>query len=330
MRLALIAVALLIPALFAAEFPSAGISNEIIRARLLLPDAQNGYYRATRFDWSGVIASLRYKDHEYFGPWFARHDPLINDAITGPVEEFRSNDGGLGYGEARPGGAFIRIGVGVVRKPDEPQYQPFRTYEIVDPGKWTITRGPDRVSFVHELAADTGYAYVYRKTVRLAPDSSELILEDSIENTGRRVIETEQYNHNFFVIDNQPAGPDFVVRFPFQLRARRDIKGPAELRGAEIAFLRPLADGESAYAELEGFGSTAADYSITVENRRTGAGVRIRGDRPLSRLVFWSIRTTVCPEPYISIRVEPGRTFEWRIAYQFYAEAKGTATPRQK
>ena len=42
----------------AAEFPQAQITNGLIRVKLYLPDPKNGYYRATRFDWSGEIASL--------------------------------------------------------------------------------------------------------------------------------------------------------------------------------------------------------------------------------------------------------------------------------
>ena len=38
--------------------PSAEIDNEHVRMRLYLPDSVIGYYRATRFDWSGVIYSL--------------------------------------------------------------------------------------------------------------------------------------------------------------------------------------------------------------------------------------------------------------------------------
>jgi len=45
-------------ALVAADFPRAEISNGSVRAKLYLPDPDNGYYRATRFDWSGVISSL--------------------------------------------------------------------------------------------------------------------------------------------------------------------------------------------------------------------------------------------------------------------------------
>jgi hypothetical protein len=46
-----------------ADFPQAEISNKFIHAKLLLPNADTGYYRGARFDWSGVIESLTYKGH---------------------------------------------------------------------------------------------------------------------------------------------------------------------------------------------------------------------------------------------------------------------------
>lgn len=302
----------------AAEPPSAQIASPHITARLYLPDPQNGYYRGTRFDWSGVVSSLEYRGHQFFGLWFDKYEPTIHDAITGPVEEFLTGGAGLGYGEAKPGGIFIRIGAGGVRKPDEPAYQRFRTYEMVDPGKWAVRRGKDRVEFTHTLDAGNGYAYVYRKRVRLERDKPVMVIEHSLKNTGRRTIETSQYNHNFFVIDGRTSGPEFQVRFPFHLRAATPLRGPAELRGPEVVFLSELAKGQNVYGELGGFGPTPADYDIRVENRKAGAGVRITGDRPLSKLVFWSAPRTVCPEPYVDLRIEPGRQTRWKIAYEFY------------
>jgi len=45
--------------------PTAEISNGQLRAKLYLPDAQRGFYRSTRFDWSGVITSLECKRHQF-------------------------------------------------------------------------------------------------------------------------------------------------------------------------------------------------------------------------------------------------------------------------
>jgi hypothetical protein len=316
----LLIVLVMLSQLAAPQFPQAELSNASIRATLYLPDAQSGYYRGTRFDWSGAINSLKWNGHEYFGPWFERHDPKIHDAITGPVEEFLTNDVGLGYADAKPGESFVRIGVGAVKKPDEPAYRRFATYEIVDPGEWTVRKSSSQIEFVHVLRGTAGYGYVYRKTLRLVKDS--LVIEHRLKNTGRKAIATSVYNHNFFTLDRQPTGPDIVVRFPFEPRAARALNGLAETRGKDIVFLRELAKGQTVFTEVEGFGATASDYDIRMENRKTGAGVRITGDRPFAKLLFWSANLTVCPEPYIDASVEPGRSTAWTITYTFYQAKK--------
>jgi len=87
-------------------------------------------------------------------------------------------------------------------------------------------------------------------------------------------------------------------------------------------YLKEFERRQTLQTEIEGFGETAADFDFRVENRRTGAGVHQTGDRPISKIVFWSAGITVCPEAYIDLRVEPGKESSWRIAYEFY-QAKG-------
>jgi hypothetical protein len=317
--------------LSAAKVPEAEISNGLVEAKLYLPDARSGFYCGTRFDWSGVIYNLEYRGHTYFGPWFKTHDPGIRDiefkpdingfaagtpsASMGPVEEF-SNP--IGYSEAAAGEAFIKLGVGILRKPDEPKYAWYTGYEIVDPGKWTVTTRSDAVEFLHEVKGASGYAYAYRKTVRLSKGKPELVLEHSLKNTGKQRIETPVYAHNFFVMDDQPSGPDFLIKVPFDIQEAPDKLGVLKVRGKEIAFLRELEKDERAMVPVAGFRDDPKDYDIRVENRKTGAGVRITADRPLARMAVWAIRPTRCPEPFINLRVEPGGEFAWRISYEFY------------
>jgi len=305
----------------AAEFPQAEITNGVIRARLYLPDADKGYYRATRFDWSGQMPSLVFQGHEYFGEWNDRpYDPKLHDAIMGPVEEFGDADA-PGYAEAPVGGTFLKIGVGVLRKPQEKAYDHFKTYEIVDPGKWSVRKKADAVVFTHVVKDPaSGYAYEYTKTVRLVPGKPELVLEHRIKNTGTKPFASDVYEHNFYMLDRQPTGPDVVVRFPFDVKAVNAWKpGLVELRGKEMVYLKELARGDTAYNALTGFGSSVRDYDIRVENRRTGAGVRQTSDHPLSKLVYWSIRPTACPEAYIHTEAAPGQSFRWKIRYEFYS-----------
>ena len=308
----LIAVALLSMAATQAAPPQATISDSGIRAQLYLPDPQSGYYRGTRFDWSGVIASLEWNGHSYFGQWFPRYDPKLHDAITGPVEEFSV----VGYEEAKPEQSFVRIGVGAVRKPVEPEYRRFSTYEIVDPGKWTVKRASDRVEFLHTLGDTGGYAYEYGKTVRLKGNT--LVLEHRLKNTGRKPIVTNVYNHDFFMLDNQPTGPDFVLRFPYEIKAVAPLNGAAEIRGKDFVYLRELQTGQTVQTQLTGFGPTAKDHDFRLENRKTRAGVRQTGDRPITKFNLWSIRSNISPEAFIDLSIAPGQRSSWRITYEFY------------
>ena len=309
---------------FAAEFPEASITNGTIAARFYLPDAKTGYYRGTRFDWAGVIPSLEFKGHNYFGVWFDKYDPKLHDAITGPVEEFFFNDAALGFTEAKDGETFVRIGVGVLRKTAEPKFDRFHTYDIVDNGKWTVKRHRDSVEFHHQLAnkAAPGYAYDYAKTVRLVAGKPEMVIEHILKNTGTKTIETDVYNHNFFVIDGQQTGPDLSVTFPFDPKSLRDMGELAELRGREIAYKRIVGEKEHVMTEIAGYGPELADHSFKVENRKTGAGVRVSGDQPMSKLLFWCGWKVLSPENYVTMKIEPGGEFRWSVRYQFYEVGK--------
>jgi hypothetical protein len=318
--LPLLFFAFLAPAM-PADFPEADISNGILNAKLYLPDAQHGYYQATRFDWSGQMPSLEYKGHTYFGQWNpAPYTPKLHDAIMGPVEEFLTDGMGLGYAEAKPGGTFIKIGVGLIRKPDEPKFQQFKTYEIADNGKWTTKKRGDSVEFTQTVAdPSSGYAYHYTKVVQLVKGKPVMVLEHRFKNTGKKPIESDVYEHNFYMLDNQPTGPDIVVKFPFDVHATQDLRGFAETKGKELVYLKELTGRESAQSNLTGYSADAKDYNIVVENLKSGAGVRQTGDRPIVRINYWSIRSTPCPEAYIHIKAAPGETFTWKISYEFYA-----------
>jgi hypothetical protein len=300
--------------------PAVRISNGLVTAILYLPDAQRGYYRATRFDWSGVIADLRAGGHSYFGRWFPAYDPKRHDAISGPVYEFVD---GQGFDAAPIGGTFIKIGVGVLRKPAEP-IRGFPTLEIVDGGKWSTRVRKDAVDFMHEVADPaSGYGYRYTKTVALTPGKMQLTLAHHLESTGRNPIDSEMYDHNFFVLDGQGSGPDVEVRFPFVLEAF-NVTGEDAMKvsGKQLNYLRPIE--KSARMQLKGFGPTAADFDVRVENKRTGAGVRVTADRPLSDFVFWTSPRTTCPETYIHVHAERGRPMGWKISYDFYSLPKAT------
>ncbi|MDR2231761.1 MAG: hypothetical protein LBE56_01410 [Tannerella sp.] len=288
------------------------ISNEFITAKLDLPDAEHGYYRGSRFDWTGVMPELKYEGHEYFGVWFKHYDPHLHDAICGPVEEFMA----LGYDEAPVGGEFLRIGIGGLRKPSEEAFSRFGYYELVNPGKWTVKKEPNSVLFTHVLKDAAGYSYEYQKEVVLTEGKAQLVLKHTLKNTGTKAIKTQAYNHNFFTIDCQPVGPGVMVKFPFPLDTA--IRHPALNVTGQLMEYIAVPEGAVQFVDFKGLGNRVEDYDFSIENKNTRAGVRITGDKPVVKIVYWSSELTQCPEPYIDIIAAPGETFSWTTTYDFY------------
>ena len=158
------------PPYMQANYPKASISNGQVQAVLYLPDAKNGYYRASRFDWSGVIPCLAYKGHTYFGIWFSHYDPMMADAIAGPVEEFRSSRRRSGL---RPG--ETRRSVRQDRSRRAAQGGRLRLTNSCTPIRWWMvasgrfTPAAAQVSFRQQLQSPIGIAYDYEKTVIARP-----------------------------------------------------------------------------------------------------------------------------------------------------------------
>ena len=64
------------------------LKNAGIQMELCIPDRELGYYRGTRFDWSGIFHSVQADGANYVEEWFDDYDPLRHDCVCGPVDEF--------------------------------------------------------------------------------------------------------------------------------------------------------------------------------------------------------------------------------------------------
>jgi hypothetical protein len=293
----------------------ANITNGLINAKLYLPDADTGYYRGVRFDWSGLIASLEYAGHTYIDQWFDKYDPYIHESVLGPMQEFESID----FDSAAVGDPFLKVGVGVLTRIDERNYTIGKYYTPVDLGEWDVKTGADFVEFTQVLESQTGYSYVYTKKVTLTEGKPELKMTHSLRNTGEKSINTHVYNHNFFIIDKEPAGPNIQTVFNFNLEGEgRGVGEIVDLQENKLVYLQELTRGNVMLEHIYGYGTTLDSYDIRIENLKTKTGIRVQCDKPLSRLKYWSRNTTYCPEPYVAVAAEPGQEFSWEYTYSFY------------
>jgi hypothetical protein len=319
--------------LTAAGPPEARISNGILTAKIYLPDAKQGYYCGTRFDWSGVINSLEYAGYNFYGPWFTKSDPTVRDfayqdadiavgiasGSMGPAEEFQLP---LGYDAAKAGETFVKIGVGVLRKIDDTPYNSYKNFEIVDSGKWTAKAHGDSVEFAQDLKDPAGYSYRYRKTIRLVAGKPQMQIEHSLRSTGKLPLKSRVYDHNFLVLDHLPTG-DYTVTVPYEIKTTRPPDAQfAKIDGKRLSYVKTLENKDRLACGLQGFGADASDYDFRIENKKAGAGLRVQGDRPLQNASLWSIRSVMAVEPFIDISIDPGKEFTWSYTYTYYTIPK--------
>ncbi|WP_373518868.1 hypothetical protein [Pricia sp.] len=316
MLLFLIFIGLLYFRAYAQDVPNIRLSNGLIKAKVLLPDSEHGFYKGARFDWAGVISQLEYKGHSFFGKWFIwPQDSTKQNTIMGPVEAFDP----LGYQETKTGGHFVKIGIGVLENTDDAKYYFGYPYKIVDTGEWTIKHNENRVEFNHRLT-NGPYPYSYTKTIEFLEGVATMRISHTLKNSGSQIIDTQVFNHNYFVIDENNVDAGYQIQFPFKIIANNEgLRDFAEIENNQINFKSGLAENEHVYiGSIKGFSSDPQDYNLTLESINAGVGVNIMGDRPLSRVVFWAATKTACPEPYIDVKVAPGESFSWTLTYNFY------------
>ncbi len=312
-----------------AKAPAVRIGNGLLEAHVLLPDPGRGFYQGVRFDRGGMIASLTCQGHEFYGLWFDRIASDIldyefepagiaagpNTAALGPADGY-DPFAPIGYAAAAPGEAFLKIGVGLLRKAaGEAAYSGFNPYELIDAGEWTTEAEPDGVVFTHALSnAATGYGYVYRKTLRLRPGAPVLEIGYSLLNTGVRPLRTSAFNHNFATFGGAPAQAGLELLAAFPLQPAEDLGEAVQVDGGRLVFRRPLAAREVAFSPFAV--PPGAPYDLALRTA-AGLGVRVRADRPLSALMFWAIQATACVEPFVEVEAAPGETASWTFEYAY-------------
>lgn len=211
------------------DYPRVMFDNGLIEASIYLPDAQKGYYRGSRFDWSGIAEQVSYRGHRFFGPLHPAHEPTLHDAVSGPADEFAMTRP-MGFDDAAPGETFVKIGVGLLVRPDAEEHRFHRHYEFASAGEWLVEHGDSWIRFAQVLDGERGWVYSYSKTLRLVTGQPELLIEYRLENRGQKLIDVDHYNHNFTIIDDLPCGPDYSVEFPFTAAQAVETGSPSAIR----------------------------------------------------------------------------------------------------
>ena len=305
-------------------YPNAVITNDIIETSIFLPDARKGFYRSSRYEWSGMNWQLTYKGHTYFmlrknqNP----HDPEITGHGASLAEEFSIGTNvhiPQRFNLAQPGETFMKIGVGNLIKPaDDKPYHFSNPYRIEDSGTWQVSHGKNWIEFTHELTDPYGYAYLYVKRMELTRGKPELVISHSLKNTGTKTLLADQYCHNFFTIDYNTIGDAYEIDLFFPAKFKNDLNPNAVIKDNKIIILKDLEQGN--FSVMEGYNRSVSHNHCIIRNTTTKAGVDIKGDFPLSGFNFYADTSAISPEFFVGISIEPDETQKWSRTYTFFEE----------
>ncbi len=70
--------------------------------------------------------------------------------------------------------------------------------------------------------------------------SQFLLCTTRLKNTGTKTIDTQVYDHDFFMLDGAPSGPGMVIRFPFAPKAEKSMEPLAGIEGKQIVYREEL------------------------------------------------------------------------------------------
>jgi hypothetical protein len=168
--------------------------------------------------------------------------------------------------------------------------------------------------------------YQYELTVHLTESGGvpTLHYDHRLKNIGRGRISTDFYQHNFFNVDGDPVGPGYALEFPYEPKPQALRGRFAELVAADgkgLRFKDTLAEG-FVMAGVAGFGELARDRQVTMRHAPSGVRVVCAWDCPTQKINVWGVKTTICPEPFTQLVIEPGQAKMWSFTYRFERDAK--------
>jgi len=275
-------------------------------------DLSHENYSFPRFDWTGKIAEVYFKDKPVSG------FELIEDFDEtkfgkGFYNEFSKP---LGFEEIEIGDWFHKIGVGLLKKEKE-QYYFYKPHEA-KPAEFAIIEETDKVICTCKSPNYNGFSYIFEKQIILKEGGFEV--KYHLKNTGKKRIVTNEYNHNFVAIDEALMGRDYVLKFPFKIKPELfgETVNPEQkvLIGAQYLRFKDTPQKTYFFSNLSGGELVEAKWSL--ENAKSKIGISEKVNVQTDSINLWGTSYVISPELFVAIDIEPGDAKAWTRTYNIY------------
>ncbi len=271
-------------------------------------------YRSSRFDWTGKVSEIRYRGKTMT---ITEKPDGENENIFGKglFNEF-SMDTALGFDDAEIGEWFHKIGIGLLRK-DGPDYEFFKEYEI-KPAHFDVFVEVDRVKIECISAVVNDYAYILRKEFILR--DNRLDIKYSLENSGKKDFEVEEYVHNFMAFSNERVDSDYTLKLPFKITRNEDAEtlNPdtvLDFVDREVTF-NGETENQFFASYLNGLEKVESKWELIHSDQNIG--VSETASFPTNKVNLWGWKHVISPELFHEFQLKPGETEEWIRTYHFF------------
>lgn len=276
-------------------------------------DTPGQSYSGSRFDWTGFITQITYKNNITFCVP-EQYEAGKGSGGIGFCNEF-GIDAPIGYEESAIGESFPKIGVGKLTKDSEHAYDFFHPYHIKK-AKVTFTQTDEECTFVSTIDDANGYENVLTKTISI--EGNQLTISYRLENTGCKTIKTNEYCHNFIGINQTLVDSHYTLTIP-SLATHAVHAGEVTVHDNSLTW--PKNPQEDFYVLFE-TSSQTNKYHWQLYCDIANAGVRDISPIQYTKFALWGCSHVISPELFVSIDLKPQETMNWRRVYEFYTDKK--------
>jgi len=275
------------------------------------------HYRGSRFDWNGLIVSAKFRGISVLGEeksLFQRNPAVFGRGLH---NEFGIKKC-IGYEECAVGEWFPKIGTGWLKK-DEKPYFFFTRYELEKLNFEFETPDAHRAVFTCNSGERNGYSYSYTKEITL--EDNGFRIHYNLENCGSKLLETDEYVHNFLCIAGKRMDAGYTLTFPWKL----DEKGLTENNNPD-GILSILEN------RIEVTGKTEKQFYLgglsegltekdglsakwTLSHQKAGVSISEKGSFVPTGVHVWGWKSVISPEMFFSFKIESGNSLSWERVY---------------
>ena len=271
-------------------------------------------YKGSRFDWSGKISSIRFKDL----PLTTIEDAGSKDVNflgKGLYNEFGITNP-VGYNETPKGGWFHKIGVGLLKK-EHKQYL-FHRKHVIRPAHFDITYEDRKIIIICKSELVNGYSYILKKEISISENS--FTINYFLHNTGEKKIITDEYVHNFMAINNALIGEVYTLKFPFPINSSLfdetvNSENKVEI-GLDNVTFNKTPEKQFFFSNLTGGKELQAEWILT--NLKANVGIKEFGSFKTDKINLWGWKHVISPELFFKISIDPKETVEWSRKFDVF------------